>query len=50
MSRTVRSNIEAPVNNLQLGSDIFKGLVSDKGLMIVGVEYCLDSGLIDFFK
>ena len=50
MTRAVRSNIEASVSNLQLGSEILKDLVADKGLMIVGAEYCLDSGLVDFFE
>ena len=50
VTRAVRSNIEASVNNLQLGSDILKDLVSEKGLMIVGAEYCLDTGLVDFFQ
>tara|TARA_B110000858_G_scaffold157616_1_gene180445 strand:+ start:26529 stop:27134 length:606 start_codon:yes stop_codon:yes gene_type:complete len=50
MTRAVRSNIEASVNNLRLGSDILKDLVSEKGLMIVGAEYCLDTGLVDFFE
>jgi carbonic anhydrase len=49
LTRAVRSNIEAAVNNLQLGSDILKDLVSEKDLMIVGAEYCLDTGLVDFF-
>ncbi|MBL4582790.1 MAG: hypothetical protein JKY29_13340 [Gammaproteobacteria bacterium] len=50
MTRAVRSNIEASVTNLQLGSDILKDLVSERGLMIVGAEYCLDTGLVDFFE
>ncbi len=50
MTRAVRANIEASVNNLQLGSDILKDLVSEKGLMVVGAEYCLDTGLVDFFQ
>jgi carbonic anhydrase len=50
MSRAVRSNIEASVRNLQLGSDIIKELVAEQGLMVVGAEYCLDSGLVDFFQ
>jgi len=48
MNRAVRSNIEASVNNLQLGSSILKELVSTENLMIVGAEYCLDTGLVDF--
>lgn len=50
MSRAVRSNIEASVNNLHTGSDILKDLVSAGGLLIVGAEYCLDTGLVDFFE
>lgn len=50
MSRAVRANIEASVQNLQDGSDILKDLVSERGLMIVGAEYCLDTGLVDFFQ
>ncbi|GJM11753.1 MAG: carbonic anhydrase [Pseudohongiella sp.] len=50
MSRAVRSNIEASVHKLESGSDILKDLVSEKGLMIVGAEYCLDTGLVDFFE
>lgn len=50
MACAVRSNIEASVNNLQLGSDILKDLVSKRGLMIVGAEYCLDTGRVDFFE
>lgn len=50
MTRAVRSNIEASVNNLRLGSDILKDLISEKSLMIVGAEYCLDTGLVDFFE
>ncbi len=48
MERAVRSNIEASVKNLRLGSDILKTLISDEGLLIVGAEYCLESGLVDF--
>lgn len=50
MSRAVRSNIEASVNNLQLGSDILKDLVSERSLLIVGAEYCLDTGLVAFYE
>lgn len=50
MSRAVKANIEASVNKLQAGSEILKDLVSERGLMIVGAEYCLDTGSVDFFQ
>jgi carbonic anhydrase len=48
MPRAVRCNIEASVNNLKLGSDILKELIADEGLLIVGAEYCLETGAVDF--
>lgn len=48
MTRAVRANISASVNNLKLGSDILKGLIAEQGLLITGAEYCLDSGAVEF--
>ncbi len=48
MTRAVRSNIAASVKNLKLGSDILKDLIAEKGLLITGAEYCLDTGLVEF--
>jgi carbonic anhydrase len=50
MSRAVRANIDASVNNLHLGSDILKDLVAEKGLIIIGAEYCLDTGAVNFIE
>ena len=50
MSRAVRANIDASVNNLHLGSDILKELVAEKGLIIIGAEYCLDTGAVNFIE
>ncbi len=49
MERAVRSNIEASVKNLRLGSKILENLLIQNELLIVGAEYCLESGLVDFF-
>ena len=45
----VRANIRASVRELQHGSPILEQLVRDDGLLVVGAEYCLESGLVTFF-
>ncbi|MEQ8408890.1 MAG: carbonic anhydrase [Gammaproteobacteria bacterium] len=45
----VRANIEASVKKLRHGSAILEDLVTNDGLLIVGAEYNLESGVIDFF-
>ncbi len=45
----VRANIRASVQNLRHGSDIIENLIQSAGLMIVGAEYSLETGVVDFF-
>lgn len=45
----VRANIRASVENLRHGSQILESLIQDKGLTIVGAEYSLETGKVDFF-
>jgi carbonic anhydrase len=49
VARAVRANIRQSVEQVRHGSDIIERLERDDGLVIVGAEYCLDSGLVDFF-
>jgi carbonic anhydrase len=44
----VRANIHASVNQLRHGSDVLEDLIVE-GLMIVGAEYSLETGVVDFF-
>jgi carbonic anhydrase len=46
----VRANIRASVRNLRKGSEILEGLVQDGSLTIVGAEYSLETGVVDFFE
>ncbi len=46
--QAVRANIGASVNHLRHGSDILENLIQDDGLLIVGAEYCLETGLVEF--
>ena len=46
----VRANIRASVNHLRHGSDLLEGLIQDRGLMVVGAEYSLETGRVEFFE
>ena len=49
LDQAVRANIRVSVNHLRHGSDILETLIRDDGLLIVGAEYSLESGTVDFF-
>ena len=46
----IRANIRASVNHLRHGSEVLEQLIRDQGLVIVGAEYSLETGLVDFFE
>jgi carbonic anhydrase len=48
VSAAVRANIRASVDQLRSGSEILKSLSDDEGLLIVGAEYSLETGVVDF--
>ena len=45
----MRANVRYSANALRHGSDIIEALVRDEGLLIVGAEYSLTTGVVDFF-
>jgi carbonic anhydrase len=45
----VRANIRASADHLRHGSSILEQLVAGQGLAVVGAEYSLQTGLVDFF-
>lgn len=47
--RAVRANIRASANQLRHGSAILERLVEEEGLLVVGAEYSLESGRVEFF-
>jgi carbonic anhydrase len=47
--RAVRNNIRMSVNQLRHGSEILEHLVENEGLRIVGAEYSLETGVVEFF-
>lgn len=49
VAQAVRANIRASVEHMRHGSDILKELERTEGLLIVGAEYSLETGLVEFF-
>jgi len=48
--QAVRSNIRASVSHLRYGSPMIEQLLRHDGLLVVGAEYSLETGLVDFFE
>jgi carbonic anhydrase len=49
MRLAVRANIDTSVTNLRHGSRILENLIEEQKLLIVGAEYCLETGTVEFF-
>jgi carbonic anhydrase len=49
MRDAVRANVHAAVNHLRHGSELLERLIKNDGLLVVGAEYSLDSGVVTFF-
>ena len=49
IDQAVRANVRASVNQLRHGSDVLELLIRRDGLRVVGAEYSLETGIVDFF-
>jgi len=49
VAHAVRANVRAAADHLRHGSQVLERLVQRDGLAIVGAEYCLQTGVVDFF-
>lgn len=49
VQQAVRANIRASANHLRHGSEILEQLIQDEGLLVVGAEYSLETGVVEFF-
>jgi carbonic anhydrase len=47
--QAVRANIRASTNQLRHGSEILENLIRKEGLLVVGAEYSLETGVVHFF-
>ncbi len=45
----VRANIRASVDHLRHGSEVIEQAISERGLLVVGAEYSIETGVVDFF-
>jgi carbonic anhydrase len=45
----VRANVRVSASQLRHGSAILEQLIQEDGLVVVGAEYSLETGLVDFF-
>lgn len=46
----VRANVRASVDHLRHGSQVLEQLINEQGLMVVGAEYAIETGEVDFFE
>jgi carbonic anhydrase len=49
LHQAVRANIRASANQLRHGSEVIEQLIRNEGLLVVGAEYSLETGVVDFF-
>src|SRR5437763_1001017 len=50
LSDAVRANVRASANHLRHGSELLEHLIRADGLVVVGAEYSLETGIVDFFE
>ena len=46
----VRANVRASASHLRHGSEILEQLIAHEGLLVVGAEYSLETGVVEFFE
>lgn len=45
----VRANVRISASQLRHGSEVLEQLIQNDGLLVVGAEYSLETGVVDFF-
>ena len=45
----VRANIRVSASHLRHGSDVLEQLIQHDGLIVIGAEYSLETGIVEFF-
>jgi len=46
----VRANVRASASHLRHGSELLEQLIARDGLLVVGAEYSLETGVVEFFE
>ena len=50
LREAVRANVRVSVDHLRHGSEILEHLIRTDGLLVVGAEYSLETGRVEFFE
>ena len=48
-TQAVRANIRMSADHLRHGSEVLEELIRKQGLLVVGAEYSLETGIVEFF-
>jgi carbonic anhydrase len=46
--QAVRANVRTSVDHLRHGSEVLERLIAEQGLLVVGAEYSLETGVVEF--
>jgi carbonic anhydrase len=49
VEQAVRANVRVSANHLRHGSEVLERLILKSGLLVLGAEYSLETGVVDFF-
>lgn len=49
LQHAIRANVRSSVNHLRHGSALLENLIATEGLLVVGAEYSLETGIVEFF-
>ena len=47
--QAIRANVRVSANHLRHGSEVLEQLIQREGLLVVGAEYSLETGVVEFF-
>jgi carbonic anhydrase len=49
VQEAVRANVRFSANQLRHGSEVLEQLIQSRGVMVVGADYSLETGVVEFF-
>jgi carbonic anhydrase len=49
LRHAVRANIRASAHQVRHGSEVLEELIQERRVLVVGAEYSLETGVVDFF-
>jgi len=50
VEHAIRANVRTSANQLRHGSEMLEQLIHEDKLLVVGAEYSLETGTVDFFE